>query len=83
MTSWHLAALLLLLGTIPCLIVLARGEVMERLVALQAAQLVVVLALLLLPQAYGREIYLDLSLCLAILNLGAGLVFVRFLERWL
>lgn len=83
MNFWLIAATILLVATVPCVIVLAREGVMERLVALQGAQVLVSLVLLLLAPGYGRDIYTDLSLTLAVLSLGSGLVFVRFLERWL
>ena len=39
--------------------------------------------LLLLAQAYDRAIYFDLALALALLSFAGGLVFARFLERWI
>jgi len=83
MNSWIITATVLLLATVPCIVVLARGEVMERLVALQGAQVIVVTVLLVLALAYGRDIYVDVSVTLSVLNLASGLVFVRFLERWI
>ena len=41
------------------------------------------LVLLLLAQAYDRAIYFDLALALALLSFAGGLVFARFLERWI
>ena len=40
------------------------------------------LVLLVLAQAYDRSIYFDLALALALLSFAGGLVFARFLERW-
>jgi multicomponent Na+:H+ antiporter subunit F len=83
MNQWLWVALLLLAAVIPCGIVCLRGKVMERLAALQGAQILVVFVLLMLAKGYGREIYYDAAVILALLNLAAGLVFIRFLERWL
>ena len=38
---------------------------------------------LLLAQAYDRAIYFDLALALALLSFAGGMVFARFLERWI
>jgi multicomponent Na+:H+ antiporter subunit F len=57
--------------------------VVDRLVGLELAGVVVTLVLLLLAQAFGRVIYVDLALALALLSLPGGLVFARFLERFL
>lgn len=83
MNVWLVAAFLLLLAVMPCGLVVLRGTVMERLVALQGAQILTVLVLLVLTEGFGRDIYVDVSLTLAVLNLAGGLVFIRFLERWL
>ena len=47
------------------------------------AQMLAVLVLLLLAEGYRRDIYLDMALVLVVLSLASGLVYVRFLERWL
>jgi multicomponent Na+:H+ antiporter subunit F len=36
-----------------------------------------------LAQAYDRSIFFDLALALALLSFAGGLVFARFLERWI
>ena len=48
----------------------------------RAGRTVDTLVLLLLAQAYDRAIYFDLALALA-LSFAGGLVFARFLERWI
>jgi multicomponent Na+:H+ antiporter subunit F len=83
MNLWLVAASALLLGLIPCCVSVLRGLVMDRFVALQMAQIIIVLSLVMMAEGYGRSIYLDIPLALAVLALGGGLVFVRFLERWL
>jgi multicomponent Na+:H+ antiporter subunit F len=80
---WLAAATGLVLGLAPCCVVVLRGRMMERFVALQLAQVIVILAMVMMALGYGRSIYLDVALVTAVLSLASGLVFVRFLERWL
>ena len=80
---WLAATLALLAGLVPCGIVCLRGDVVERLVGLEMAGVVVTLVLLLRAQVFGRVVYVDLALALALLSFAGGLVFARFLERFL
>ncbi len=80
---WLIAAAAILLGLAPCCIVVLRGRMMERFVGLQLAQVIVVITMIMMAVGYGRSIYLDVALVMAVLALASGLVFVRFLERWL
>lgn len=83
MNPWLGAAMALLLGLIPCGIVLVRGEEFDRLVALELAGTLTVLILVLLAQGFARSTFYDLALTLALLSFPAGLAFARILERWL
>ena len=83
MNLWLICAAVLLLSMIPCGWVCLTASVMERLVALQMAQVLTVLVLLLLAEGYRRAIYFDLALVMSVLSFASGLVYVRFLERWL
>jgi multicomponent Na+:H+ antiporter subunit F len=80
---WLGGAFALMLGLIPCGIVVFRTETANRLVGLEAATVLVVLAMLLLAEGYHRNFLFDLALMLALLSFGGGMVFARFLERWL
>jgi multicomponent Na+:H+ antiporter subunit F len=77
------AALAMLAGLVPCGVVCLRGDPVNRLVGLEMAGTVDTLLLLLLAQAYHRSIYFDLALALALLSFAGGMVFARFLERWI
>jgi multicomponent Na+:H+ antiporter subunit F len=77
------ATLALLAGLVPCGITCLRGDVADRLVGLEMAGVVVTLVLLLLAQVFGRVLYVDLALALALLSFAGGLVFARFRERFL
>jgi multisubunit Na+/H+ antiporter MnhF subunit len=71
-------------GLLPCAMVCLRAkDPLERLVALQMAAVLVTLALVLLAEAMQRSLFLDLALTQALLSFGGGLVFARFMERWL
>ena len=83
MNEWAVAALALLAGLVPCGVVCLRGDPVNRLVGLEMAGTVDTLVLLLLAQAYHRAIYFDLALALALLSFAGGMVFARFLERWI
>lgn len=83
MNVFVLAAIGLLVAAIPCLIVVWRGEAMEAVVAYQAIGSIVVMVLVLLAEGFRRTGEFELPVLLAVLILGSGLVFVRFMERWL
>lgn len=83
MNVWLWSAAILLVTMIPCGWVCMTASAMERFAALQMAQVLSVLILLLLAEGYARAIYFDLALVLAVLAFASGLVYVRFLERWL
>ena len=77
------AAVAMLIAVIPCGIVLARGKLIEAVVAYEFITAVVVMVLALLAQAFRRSSLFELPVLLALLMFGSGLVFVRVLERWL
>jgi multicomponent Na+:H+ antiporter subunit F len=82
-SAWVVATLALLAGLVACGAVCLRGDPVDRLVGLEMAGTVATLVLLVLAQAYDRAIYFDLALTLALLTFAGGMVFARFLERWL
>jgi multisubunit Na+/H+ antiporter MnhF subunit len=81
--AFVLAAIGMLVGVVPCLIVVWRGQTMEAVVGYEAISMLVLLILILLPEAFRRSSEFELPMLLAILLLGSGLVFARFFERWL
>lgn len=83
MNVWLLAAAALMFGLIPCGIVVFRRDVMNRLLGLEMAGLIETLILLFLAQGFNNPNFYDLALAMALLTFGGGLVFARFLERWL
>jgi multicomponent Na+:H+ antiporter subunit F len=83
MAIWIAAALVLMLCLVPCGIVCLRGDSMDRLVALETAGMINSLTLLILAEGFQRIPFVDLALAMALLTFAGGLVFARFVERWL
>lgn len=83
MSAFVIAAIAMLAAVIPCGIVMLRGKIMEAVVAYEAVSSIVIIVLVLLAEGFRRSGEFELPVLLAMLILGSGLVFVRFLERWL
>jgi multisubunit Na+/H+ antiporter MnhF subunit len=81
-SSFVIAAIAMLVALVPLGVVLCRAEVMSAVVAYEAIGSVAVLVLMLLTEGFRRSGEFELAVLLAVLLLGGGLVFVRFLERW-
>jgi multicomponent Na+:H+ antiporter subunit F len=77
------AAIAMLIGIIPCGVVVLRGQIMAAVVAYEAISSIVVMVLVLLAEGLRRSGEFELPVLLAVLLFGSGLVFVRFMERWL
>lgn len=78
-----LAAIVLLLSLLPSGWVCLRDPApINRLIAFELAAVVDTLVFLLLAQGFGRDVYFDLAVALALLSLAGGLVFTHFMERW-
>ena len=83
MNPWLFTAAFLLLCLIAPFLLCARGDVMSRLIGLEAGSVMVSMILLLVAVGLNRDPFTDLALTLALLTFGGGLVFARFLQRWL
>jgi multicomponent Na+:H+ antiporter subunit F len=81
--AWIVSATILLLALVPVAISAFKGDTMDRLVALEMSGIITPIILLLLTQGFQRMALYDIALSAALLSFGGGLVFVRFLERWL
>ncbi|HYT25595.1 MAG TPA: MrpF/PhaF family protein [Actinomycetota bacterium] len=75
LSQWLVASVALLAGLVPCAVVCLRGDACSRLVGLEMGATVDTLVLLLLAEAYGRVIYFDLAVALALLSFAGGMVF--------
>ena len=83
MNLWLAAALVMLVALVPCGIACFRGNPIDRLVGLEMADTICALLLILLAEGFHRLPFYDLAGAMALLAFGGGLVFVRFLERYL
>jgi multicomponent Na+:H+ antiporter subunit F len=81
--AWLISATVLLFALVPAGIITFRGDSMDRLVGLEMASIITTLTLMLLAHGFQRMPFYDIALAAALLSFGGGLVFVRFLERWL
>jgi multicomponent Na+:H+ antiporter subunit F len=81
MNEWQIAAAVLVIGLVPCLLVSARRSFADGLVAVQLAGTLASLALLLLAEGEERQPFSDLALVLAVLSFVGSLLFARYLER--
>ncbi len=83
MNAWLVAATVLAFCLVPAGIAVLRGDAVERLVGLELTGLLVTFVLVTLAEGAGSPQFLNVALALSLLTFGGGLVFVRFLERWL
>ncbi|HKS50256.1 MAG TPA: monovalent cation/H+ antiporter complex subunit F [Pseudonocardiaceae bacterium] len=82
MNGWLVgAAVLLVVGMLPAVVVASRGHVLDRLAGLAMAGMVATLDILLLSEGYQRSSYVDAGLVLAALSLTGSLVFARLVVR--
>jgi multisubunit Na+/H+ antiporter MnhF subunit len=77
------AAIAMLIAVIPAGIVLCRGELAASVVACEFITAVIVMVLALLAQGFQRSSLFELTVLVAVLMYGSGLVYVRAMERWL
>ncbi|MHB1987229.1 MAG: hypothetical protein ACYCSF_04465 [Acidimicrobiales bacterium] len=83
MTGFLIAAIVMLVAMVPIGIAASRGNLMQAVVAYEAASSIIVMVLVLLPQGFGRSGEFEFPVLMAVLLFGSGLVFVHALERWL
>jgi multicomponent Na+:H+ antiporter subunit F len=83
-SAWLYAGAGFAVCLLPCAFVALRARnVVDRVVALEMTAACETLGLLVLAEGFERTYLFDLALALALLSFGGGLVFARFLERWL
>lgn len=80
---WRVAALVLGVGLLPCAALVLRGGLADRLVGLEMSAILVAQICVLWAVGIDRVPFVDVGLAVGVLELGGGLVFARFLERWL
>ncbi len=83
MNIWLSADVALLLGVVPCaLLILRSADAADWTVGVQLGGIIIALALLVLAEGMKRPSFFDLSVALALLSFPAGLMFAHFIERW-
>lgn len=83
MNAFVIAGLALLFGWIPLLVVAMRTRAIDGLVALEVAGTVAVLVLLCFAEGFHRSFEYGVAVVAAVMSWLSGLVFARFLGRWL
>lgn len=83
MTIWLLAAIAMLPPLVVPLWVAMRGDLLNRLAAIQLGAVVTSLTLVLFSFAFDQSSEIDLPITLALLSLPGTLMLTLFLERWL
>ena len=83
MNVWLAAAIWLLALALPAGLATLRGDVIGRVVAMQLTSTLVTLALVLLAQAFDRDVYFDLAVVTGLLSFVGTLLYVHVLEAWL
>lgn len=83
MNIWLIAGVAVASSLVLCAFMCLRGSPESRLVGLEMTSMIVVTSMVLFTIGTGRLIFIDLPLTLAIMSFGGGLVFVRFLRRYL
>ena len=83
MNAFLVAATALLAGLVPLGAVAARRRPIDGLVALELAGVIVVLTLLCFAEGFHRSVYYTVPVIAAVTSWVGGLVYVRFLGRWL
>jgi multicomponent Na+:H+ antiporter subunit F len=81
--AFEIAATALLGGFIPLGVVLLRGRPIEAVVALELCGALATVVLVCLAESFHRSTYFAVPVVSALLTWISGLIYVRFLARWL
>ena len=83
MNAFAIAATALLVGYVPLLAVAFRRRPIDGLVALEVGGIILVLVLLCLAEGFHRSFEYAVAIVAAVMTFVGGMVFARFLGRWL
>jgi len=81
--QWLVAAIGFLVLLLWAGILAMRGELFDRVVAMELSSTLTALLLVLLAQGFGRDVYFDLAVVTAVVSFVGTLFYLRFLESWL
>jgi multicomponent Na+:H+ antiporter subunit F len=83
MNIWLVGAVVMTVALIPAVVTTLRGRSTDRLVGLELVAILMSQMLFLYAVGEKRVPFVDVGVAVAMLAFGGGLVFARFLERWL
>jgi len=83
MNIWLMAGIAVASSLVLCAFMCLQGTPERRLVGLEMTSMIVITSMVLFTVGTGRLPFIDMPLTLAILSFGGGLVFVRFLRKYL
>lgn len=83
MNAFTIAALALLAGYVPLGVVLLRAREVDGVVALELGGVLATLDLMCLGEGFHRGVYFDVPVICAAVTWIGGLVFARFIGRYL
>lgn len=83
MNAFVIAATALLVALVPLLAITLVRRPIDGLVAVELAGAIVVLVLLCFAEGFHRSTYYDVPVIAAVLSWVSGIVYARFLGRWL
>jgi len=83
MISFLVAAIAMLVVTVPAGLTIARGTPADAVIGYEFITAVAVMIFAMLAEGFQRPSLFEFPVLMAVLLYGSGLVFVRALERWL
>lgn len=83
MNIWLITAFVLVLLLFPVLIASIRRRLVDRLIAMELGGIMASYIFIVLGVDSGQTIYIDVAIVILILSFGGGILYTRFLERWL
>lgn len=81
MNEWQIAALVLAVALIPCVLVVVLTDPGHGLAAMEVASVLVITILMLLSEGFRRQPFVDLAVVLAPMSVVGSLTFARLMEH--
>jgi multicomponent Na+:H+ antiporter subunit F len=81
MNKWEVAAAVIAVAILPCLLVCCMSSAADALAALELCGTLLCSALMALCEGFHRQPFMDLALLFALLSMIGAMVFARLMER--
>ncbi|HET8979588.1 MAG TPA: monovalent cation/H+ antiporter complex subunit F [Solirubrobacteraceae bacterium] len=81
MNEWEIAAAVLGVALIPCVVLCAFAGAAHGLVAMEVASVLLTTILMLLAEGLHRQPFIDLAVTFAFVSLVGAVMFARLMER--